>query len=210
MTTTRDLRRDLAFCDRVHPGPWHYDGHAYVHDSTGGGPVLEVRGAARCFNAEQQDQIGAFAAEAREGWPEAIKEAIEARESEENHRRFVEETYVRKLLAWAGTLGHSIDDLLEPLGDYGIDHAKAMDELVRRATLWSIAQNRPKPPECAVDMAAREIYVEWIDGGHDTFSVAEADAYSGHLVLMFDDGTHRSIPLCNVRFHGSPPDSARV
>jgi hypothetical protein len=74
---SRDLEKDLAICGSATPGPWEYqldDPHVVQ------GKYWFVRSrSVRKFVAECCDEdIARFIAEAREGWPYAIRRALEA------------------------------------------------------------------------------------------------------------------------------------
>ncbi|WP_178023068.1 hypothetical protein [uncultured Paenibacillus sp.] len=76
--TKRDLAADLALCEAATPGPWF----------VGGGPANEIRqpnGSRRRRITTPPDADGikdaSFIAEAREGWPHAIRRAISAEDA---------------------------------------------------------------------------------------------------------------------------------
>jgi len=89
----RNLQKDLETCQRATPEPWEIHrndvGDEYacivpteIYDSDGF-PVVSYEGglAPDCnWKAETIEANATFIAEAREGWPEAIKRAIEAEE----------------------------------------------------------------------------------------------------------------------------------
>ncbi len=84
MSGKRDLAKDLELCEKATPPPWEAKKTEYID----GGWILinrRVLGPAFYSNAPSDTPQGAqadadldFAAEAREGWPEAIRRAMEA------------------------------------------------------------------------------------------------------------------------------------
>lgn len=80
----RDLDEDLKICEEATPGPWTPNNDARYEDhlvwgskGPGYGAVAEVR-----FDHPRKPRRydAKFIAEAREGWPHAIKRALEAEE----------------------------------------------------------------------------------------------------------------------------------
>lgn len=79
--TMRDLQKDLELCNAATPGPWKvkeligpYTEELSVRTADDM-PICEAGGALKY----PEDRANArFIAEAREGWPEAIKRAMEA------------------------------------------------------------------------------------------------------------------------------------
>lgn len=75
--TKRDLAADLAICNAATPGPWAVGSELSVYQAALGGTICDVgdpypRGDNRpCENMR-------FIAEARTGWPHAIKRALDA------------------------------------------------------------------------------------------------------------------------------------
>lgn len=77
-TKVRDLRADLAICEAATPGPWAVCGRYVVRDKYELGNYRQA-----VFKAEHIPKIEAdmrFAVEAREGWPYAIRRALELEE----------------------------------------------------------------------------------------------------------------------------------
>jgi len=85
MTTTsknqaRDLEVDLAICEAAPPGPWIANTDPRFHDNLVWGPKgpgFETVAEATPYLKEKRE-IAKFIAEAREGWPYAIRRALEA------------------------------------------------------------------------------------------------------------------------------------
>lgn len=82
----RNLHADLALCEAATPGPWRMHnagldrGHTYASFDGVLGLIAED---SRIEDAE-------FIAQAREGWPEAIRRAIEAEAEVERLSAFIE------------------------------------------------------------------------------------------------------------------------
>lgn len=68
LETKRDLHADLAICDAATAGEWKFNGNEVVVTSN---PLVGIAGAMGEEDCE-------FIAEARQGWPEAIRRAIAA------------------------------------------------------------------------------------------------------------------------------------
>ena len=93
----RDLHADLALCEAATPGPWEYHGRGYTGVAVwraggpGHGSIAELspvnfgdkRQWAECENNAR------FIAEAREGWPHAIRRALEAEAERDELRKIV-------------------------------------------------------------------------------------------------------------------------
>ncbi len=78
VTKTRDLEKDLAICGAATPGPWITDENprcqlVWGPNNSGHGAIAEVRK----YQEKWSDNLR-FIAEAREGWPYAIRRALEA------------------------------------------------------------------------------------------------------------------------------------
>jgi hypothetical protein len=80
----RDLEKDLEICEAATPGPWIANNTARHEDNLVWGPKGPGHGAVAQVSfytpSEYQMNDVRFIAEAREGWPYAIKQAIEAEE----------------------------------------------------------------------------------------------------------------------------------
>lgn len=87
MTTKarRDLAADLALCEAATPGPWTVKYNDFLYDATGD-MIAELLG----------DGVNdSFIAEAREGWPHAIRRALETEAEVERIRNYVEKRLAR-------------------------------------------------------------------------------------------------------------------
>lgn len=75
----RDLKRDLEICNAATPGPWEFDddGIIFRRNERGSIDILFSRWADGNWNQGKKADWK-LAAEARQGWPEAIKRAIAA------------------------------------------------------------------------------------------------------------------------------------
>lgn len=75
----RDLTADLELCAKATPEPWVEDGAGSVYsaDDKDGGDICEM---CPCRSLDVTNANAVFIAEAREGWPEAIRRAIKAEE----------------------------------------------------------------------------------------------------------------------------------
>lgn len=73
----RNLKADLRVCERATPEPWVEDGAGSVYsaDDKDGGDICEM---CPCRSLDVTNANAVFIAEAREGWPEAIRRAIKA------------------------------------------------------------------------------------------------------------------------------------
>ena len=76
----RDLEADLAICEAATPGPWRINDDSRYSNclvwgsrGSGRGAIAEVRD----YNLSWRDNVR-FIAAAREGWPYAIRRALEA------------------------------------------------------------------------------------------------------------------------------------
>jgi hypothetical protein len=68
----RDLKADLALCDKATPGPWKANAaHTFVCAG-------KVEICFNSFHAEEAEDNIAFISAAREAWPEAIRRALAA------------------------------------------------------------------------------------------------------------------------------------
>lgn len=75
---TRDLEADLAICEAATPGPWAVDdGFLDVISEENGGPICEVGDPYPRGDNHPKENMQ-FIAEAREGWPYAIRRAMAA------------------------------------------------------------------------------------------------------------------------------------
>lgn len=81
----RDLRKDLETCGKALPGPWktlNFVDDGYDVLDTEGESVI---GGGVCDSFED----ARFIAESREGWPEAIKRAMDAEEEVDVLRKII-------------------------------------------------------------------------------------------------------------------------
>jgi len=76
----RDLEADLAICEAAPPGPWIANTDPRFHDNLVWGPKGPGWGtvAEATRYLKEKREIAKFIAEAREGWPYAIRRALEA------------------------------------------------------------------------------------------------------------------------------------
>lgn len=90
--TKRDLLHDLAICEAATPGPWHsstnrhpeFSGKPWGSINARNGIQIGTWSGSRNANYSADNR---YVTEAREGWPEAIRRAIEAEAEVERLRR---------------------------------------------------------------------------------------------------------------------------
>lgn len=120
---TRNLHGDLAICEAATPGPWK----VRRQSPNGLQNVGTRQGRMTAQTFEQGDAT--FIAEAREGWPEAIRRAIAAETEVERLTAFIESESERATEAAYGRelLSHIISafdrgDFYKTKMSYGLDH----------------------------------------------------------------------------------------
>lgn len=92
----RDLRKDLELCERVTPGPWFIapkkcgpEGQG-VYQESSLGLICEVGDPYPRGDNHPQENME-FIATARDGWPHAIKRALEAEAEVERLKKILED-----------------------------------------------------------------------------------------------------------------------
>ncbi|MBA4542025.1 hypothetical protein H1164_03800 [Thermoactinomyces daqus] len=127
MMTKRDLLRDLEIAKNATPGPWF----AY-HRGGVGGFDYEVTLPDDTFYviaAELSEHNAKFIAEAREGWPEAIRRAIEA-ENELAQLRAEIQHHIDLMMSAAELMSDDVDPEQRGKADAYLTVVKALREIL--------------------------------------------------------------------------------
>lgn len=87
----RDLHADLALCEAATPGPWFGQDNGDMWQLFGGlnGSLQLIKAPKCCTDFEEywpEESDARFIEQAREGWPEALRRAIESEAEVERMR----------------------------------------------------------------------------------------------------------------------------
>lgn len=150
MTEKRDLAKDLEICEKATPGPWmHLFGDTIIYtkleDGCRGLPVARIELG---WRPDKRQGNFAFIAAAREGWPHAIKRAINA--EAELARLHAQDGYVESLEREVGRLKGRLEKVIKTassLTAYLVDTATAEGLMVEERLFYLVT-------ECNMALAA--------------------------------------------------------
>lgn len=87
----RDLAADLQICEAATPGPWEVEGAGGVHVNGTRDGYIVVRAGTALHTRWMSWADAMFVANARQGWPHAIRRALAAEAEVERLLRLVEQ-----------------------------------------------------------------------------------------------------------------------